>query len=90
MHFVVHGADLLLHDSVGVLFILKHHLHQVELALHQAASAQRRVNVHQVTGSASFTLRLPSCLDVEELGRAFGEAGAIIRGIPMELVAVLT
>lgn len=47
----VKHAKLLLHHVVGILLVLEHHLHQVNLALHEAASAQGRVHVGYVTGN---------------------------------------
>ena len=41
MELPAHLADALLDDLVGLSLILEHLFHQVELALHEAARAQR-------------------------------------------------
>ena len=41
MELSAHLADALLNDFVGLPLILEHLLHQVKLALHEAARAQR-------------------------------------------------
>ena len=45
------GANLLLHNVVGLLLVAEHKLHQVQFALHQALGRDSRVNVSHVLGS---------------------------------------
>ena len=68
MEIFVHGAELVLNDGVRLSLVLQHLLHQVELALHQAARAQRRVQIRDVTHLAQLANGLQGVLEVEELG----------------------
>jgi len=38
VHLGAHGVNLVLHDVVGLLLVLEHHFHQLQLPLHEISS----------------------------------------------------
>ena len=78
MNFTSHFVNFSCQDLVGTSFILDHHLHKEELALHEPPGRQSWIDIREVSEhSASWRWRssiraqailLQGVLDVEELG----------------------
>ena len=77
MHTLAQLANAVFDHLVGLLLILQHHLHEVELALDEASCAHSRVNFGCVASLDTTSDSLQCCLQVTEL-LAAGASRAVL------------